>query len=275
MARTTACLSTDGGVRRLVDVSVELGDVGVRADQVVAWLRSGWSAVVDDLVVSVSGGVADVLERVLDAHGRGLTLGEVAVCVSDAGREIPVKAYQAALRSRRFRRAADDRFTLADWDTAAHRPATFPAALAVKPGRGVAPIGRVGRIEGARRVSAGHGEDMTEPRCPDERLWLWVRVDADVLRGGEAVVPAPLVEGLGLAPGCRRTFSSRYGPIALAHDGPHTRGSVRPVALAAGARDGDTLLLGFSPAGDAVVDIRRAQGHADESSYDSATSRTP
>ena len=54
----------------------------------------------------------------------------------------------------------------------------------------------------------------------------------------------------GLGPAARRTFSSRWGPVTLAHDTLQpTRGPVRAVALAAGARVDDTLLLGFGPPG--------------------------
>jgi hypothetical protein len=237
IARTMACLSTDGGVRRLADVERELGDIGVAAGQVIAWLGSGWSTVVDDLVVAASGSLPDVIERVLDASGRVLGLSEIVAFVAGAGPDAPFAGFEAALRSRRFRRAAGDRFALAEW---------IPEGAEAPP------------------ASAMRREDMTAQASPDGRLWLWIRVDADVLRGAEAVVPAALVEGLGLGSGCRCTFSSRYGPIGLAHDSPHTRGSVRPVALAAGAREGDTLLLGFSAAGDVAVDVRRAAGQDDE-----------
>ncbi|MGH9073625.1 MAG: hypothetical protein ACRDZQ_05850, partial [Acidimicrobiales bacterium] len=95
----------------------------------------------------------------------------------------------------------------------------------------------------------------------DGRSWLWVRVDRDVLRGAEAAVPLATVELVGLRPHHRRTFSSRFGPVTLVHDGDQTtRGSVRAVALAAGAGDGDTLLLGFSGAGDFVVEVHRPPG---------------
>ena len=90
---------------------------------------------------------------------------------------------------------------------------------------------------------------------------LWVRMDAETLHGGEAFVPLSLAEGLGLAPGSQRTFSSRYGPVTLAHNGATaSRRSVRAVALAAGAQINDTLLLGFSTRGDIDVGVRRPTG---------------
>jgi hypothetical protein len=99
----------------------------------------------------------------------------------------------------------------------------------------------------------------SRPSGNPTRLWLWVRMDAEVLRGSEAAVPVALVQGLGLAPMTRRTFSSRWGPVTLAYDGPQpARGSVRAVALAVGARPDDTLLLGFSAsAHDVAVELRR------------------
>jgi hypothetical protein len=87
----------------------------------------------------------------------------------------------------------------------------------------------------------------------------------EVLRGSEAAVPVALVEGLGIAPLARRTFSSRWGPVTLAYDAPQPkRGPVRAVALATGARPEDTLLLGFSPKGDLDVEVRHGSGQGPE-----------
>ncbi|MDQ3384537.1 MAG: hypothetical protein M3503_00765 [Actinomycetota bacterium] len=85
------------------------------------------------------------------------------------------------------------------------------------------------------------------------RLVLRVEVDADVLSGSGAPVPVDLVQGLGLRSGARRTFATRYGPVALSYDRPPTRGSLRPVALAAGAAVGDSVLLGFHLDDDAAM----------------------
>ena len=125
------------------------------------------------------------------------------------------------------------------------------------------------REEGARHPPKGRGEGRTGAVGPPERyeatsgerLWLWVRVDGEVLRGSEAAVPVALVEGLGLAPFARRTFSSRWGPVTLAYDAPQPkRGPVRAVALAAGARPDDTLLLGFNSEGNLDVEVRHGSG---------------
>ena len=70
-------------------------------------------------------------------------------------------------------------------------------------------------------------------------------------------MPTELVERLGLGAQSRRTFSCRWGPVTLAYEGLQpVRGSLRAVARAVGARSGDTLLLGFSPAGDVAVELR-------------------
>lgn len=88
------------------------------------------------------------------------------------------------------------------------------------------------------------------------RVWLRVEVDADVLAGACGGVPVDLVQDLGLHKGARRTFATRYGPVALSSDGGPSRGSLRPVVLAAGAAVGDSVLLGFHPDdGDAIVEV--------------------
>ena len=61
------------------------------------------------------------------------------------------------------------------------------------------------------------------------------------------------------------TFCSRWGPVTLAYDRPQpTRGSVRAIALAAGARSDDSLLLGFSGSSrDVVVQVRHGSALMD------------
>ncbi|MGH9069111.1 MAG: hypothetical protein ACRD0J_16735, partial [Acidimicrobiales bacterium] len=109
----------------------------------------------------------------------------------------------------------------------------------------------------AGRSSAGRPAPVPTAHA-GERVWLWVRVDREVLRGADAGIPEATAELVGLATDKRRTFSSRYGPVTLAHDrGSASRGSVRAVALAAGAGEGDTLLLGFSTGGDVAVEVHR------------------
>jgi hypothetical protein len=246
MTRTTSCLGADGGVRRLVDVEAELADVGIRTDQLVPWLLACGGAVVHDLAVLVSGPLAEVVERLLDAHGSARTAGQIAADLASGGRAVDEAMLASVLGNRRFARAADGAVGLASWSDKARR--------AVGGGPRSRPRPRLQRptTRATDRVGVPAGEAPGGP----ERLWLWVRVDSEVLRGSEAAVPVALVEGLGLAPLTRRTFSSRWGPVTLAHEHQPTRGSVRAVALAAGARRGDTLLLGFSAAGDVAVEVR-------------------
>ncbi len=218
--RTDECLAVDGGVRHLSDVQAELADLEIRPEQLVAWLRANGATVVHDLAVLVTGPLADAVERVLDAHGRERTALEVEADLAGGGRMVESGALDRVWRGGRFTRSAKGALRLAAW---------------------------------------GPDERPSSKKTP--RLWLWVRVDEEVLRGSEAAVPAALVEGLGLAPLARRTFSSRWGPVTLGHDGAQpTRGSVRAIALAAGANPDDTLLLGFSGAGEVAVEVRRGPG---------------
>ncbi len=56
------------------------------------------------------------------------------------------------------------------------------------------------QIENGRRGWSASGSQPAEASASPARFWLWVRVDADVLRGAEAAVPVALMEGLGFAP---------------------------------------------------------------------------
>lgn len=243
LALTAASIEADGGVRRLADIAADLGELEVGPGQLVGWLAASGALVLDgDLVVALSGAVVDVVERLLDAYGHELTTDELAACTARGGRDVGAAAVAAAVRNRRFRRI-EDRVGLADW-----------------PHPTVAATGTPAR----RRSPSDDPPTPPTPPTPlelarvDGRLWLWVRVDQDVLRGAEGGIPLALVEGLAMQPHRRRTFASRYGPVTLAHDGLFPmRGSVRAIALAAGASVGDTILLGFSSRGDVAVDVRR------------------
>jgi len=252
VARTEAWLVADGGVPRLVDVAKEI-DPDMDRALLTPWLAACGGVVVGDVVVSVSGSAADVVERVLDAHGTSLTLDEIGRCAAGGGRDLAVDTLTVLSRNRRFRRDVDGRLALADWGT--------PAATCPGPQRpGLTQHDRP-RPPDARRVTR---PEPTPTAGHDDRLMLWVRIDAEALRGSESGVPLALVEGLGLVPGCQRTFASRYGPVTLAHDGATaSRRSVRAVSLAAGAQLNDTLLLGFSARGDINVAVRRNTGDSD------------
>jgi hypothetical protein len=243
IARTAACLASDGGVRRLVDVETELADLGVRPDHLEAWLRASSATVVHDVVVSTSGPLADVVVRILDAHGAARSREEIAADLATAGRTPEPPVLESALRARRFTHSSDGAVSLVEWERS--RAGTSTGA------------GHLGPTVGKARVKAHTLCDQAE----QERLWLWVRVDGDVLRGSEASVPVALVEGLGLAPLTRRTFSSRWGPVTLSYDTLQaTRGPVRAGALATGAKVDDTLLLGFRATGDLEIEVRRSSG---------------
>ena len=131
---------------------------------------------------------------------------------------------------------------------------------------------RAGAKARATPANRGKRSDAGSSRPPEsvrgasgERLWLWVRVDGEVLRGSEAAVPVALVEGLGIAPLARRTFSSRWRPVTLAYDAPQPkRGPCGPWGSPPGPRPDDTLLLGFSPKGDLDVEVRHGSGQGPE-----------
>ncbi len=243
VARTAAGLASDGGVRRLVDVETELADLGVRPDHLAAWLRASSATVVHDVAVSTSGPLADVVLRILDAHGSARSREEIAADLAAAGRTPEPPVLESALRERRFTHTSDGAVSLVEWEQS-------PAGTSTG-------AGRRGPTVGNARVKVHTPCDQAE----QERLWLWVRVDGDVLRGSEASVPVALAEGLGLAPLTRRAFSSRWGPVTLSYDTLQaTRGPVRAVALATGAKVVDTLLLGFRKTGDLEIEVRCSSG---------------
>jgi hypothetical protein len=246
LARTASCLAEDGGVRRLIDVRAELADLGITGANLEPWLRTRGAAMVHDVAVSVRGPLGDVVERLLDAHGTARSPEEIGAELAECGRAVDATTLAGPLGNRRrFARTAAGGVRLAAWGENARPPAKDAHH----------------RPPPKRQAQRASEAPAAEARASQERLWLWVRVDADVLRGSEAAVPVALVEGLGLAPLARRTFSGRWGPVTLAHEPPQpTRGPVRAVALAAGARPEDTLLLGFSARGDLDVEVRRGSG---------------
>ncbi len=79
---------------------------------------------------------------------------------------------------------------------------------------------------------------------------LRIVVDHDVLAGGHGPLAPGVVTALGLRPGAHRTLTTRYGPVAVIHDGDTpARGSLRPIALAVGAALGDELAISIYPDG--------------------------
>lgn len=236
---TRTRLAADGGMRQLEEVKAELADFEIRDDELIPWLNAAGAVVVHGLVVSLAGHQADALERLLDAYGTPRTPEQLAGDLATGGRTVEGAGLARVARARRFA-ISGGRVRLASW------------------GENGAPAIRRRQGDQQRQPKADVHAIVHCDAAGQARAWLWVRVDEDVLHGCAAEVPSGLVERLGLVPPARRTFSSRWGPVTLAHDGPHpTRGSVRAVALAAGARHGDTLLLGFAAEGDVAVEVRR------------------
>ena len=234
VADTRRLLHLDGGVRQLDHLVADLEAAGVTSEDAGDWLATHDVVLLDGLVVSRSGSPADMSERILSATGRAMTAAELAGLASAAAGAAPgdATAHDGRLRrDPRFIRVDRHHFELAEWGGTPFQEARPPVPAELFPGAGRATL--TGRSQ------------------------LRIEVDAAALRGASAAVPMAVVEALGLACGSRRTFTTRYGPVALTRtaDQP-SRGSVRPIALAAGARAGDALVIDFDAAtGDASVDV--------------------
>jgi hypothetical protein len=224
LAETRRLLGDDGGVRPAEQVHKELDVAGVAEEHIGAWLAQQPVRNVDGLLMLTSGTVADIAERVLFAAGRALTVDALEATIWPGRGASPAAERDRLLRvlhrDARFLRVAAQEFELADWGGEPYRE--VPAS--------------------------------PEP-AGDACHWLQIEVDEDVLGGATASVPVPLVAALGMQQGTRRTFATRFGPVALVYDGDRPmRGTLRPVALAAGAGLGDVVALGFhAGGGDAVV----------------------
>jgi hypothetical protein len=309
-SQTRETLVQDGGVRSFAAIGALLEELGVTKAAVRPWTRACGAVVVDDdLAVWMSGPLADVLERLMDARGRGLTSSECCRFLLEGGRPIEQSDLQRALRGRRFRRVADEVYELVSWPqerpgtrspkgsgTRQRRPPKSGAAGAGATFRQerVTDIARGAKVSGGALLRGGGGTfhpdqngqlglpGVDRPEDDDDgaarmrdaeagwavvaadaedsascRVWWLARVDSDLLRGDESSVPDGIVRALGIGWRQRRTFSSRYGPVTLANDGTEpSRGSLRPIAMAAGASPGDVLALSFAPEGDVLVTVR-------------------
>jgi len=226
---TTLVLLEDGGVRPVEHVLKELERLGLNHEHTERWLAEQPARLVDGLVVSTRGSVSQVAERALSATGRAMTVPELATYTSGEGAAGEAAGLRALLhRDRGFVWVGDDRFELGEW----------------------------GGVDDATGDAAVESRSVAD-RPADGRLWLRVDVDDGVLGGSVGPVPLPFVEALGLGAGDRRSYPTRYGPVALSNAGSGpTRGSIRPVALAVGATVGDALVLGFHPSQDDVVVTR-------------------
>ncbi|MGH9071472.1 MAG: hypothetical protein ACRDX8_10000 [Acidimicrobiales bacterium] len=279
LAATQAFVAEDGGVHSLSEAEVELDRLGVGSRWVGEWLRAFGAGVMDGSVVLVTGRLSQAVERILEAAGQALTVAEIGSRLALGGREVETDALAKALGQARFRRLPADRVELSDWPpspidstgsstVAKTRPAATPTvdkpaekhkAKPAKPTRArPARPAKPAQPTRARPKSVAASAEASLAGEEVQRSWLWVRVDTEVLRGGEADVPPATAELVGLQPSQRRTFSSRFGPVTLSREGDQTqRGSVRAIALASGATDGDTLMLGFAAGGDVAVEVHR------------------
>ena len=313
LSRTREMLTQDGGIRSLAAIEPSLEELGVVAALVRPWLNACGAAVVDDdLAVWLSGSLVDVLERLIDASGRGLTFSECRLRLLNGGRSFEEAELQRALRGRRFRQVTNDVYELRSWprgsvgglssklpSTRQQSPAGSGAndSVAAFARERETDVRRAGELSrGAFPGAPGQTSDpvpdeqlglpgmakpetaclddeaqawgpmpgwaVTEPDGDDSasrRAWLTTTVDDDLMRGGESAVPDGVARFLGIGWRQHRTFSSRYGPVRLANDGPEPRrGPLRPIVMAAGAGPGDVLVLGFAPGGDVVVEVRAA-----------------
>lgn len=205
LAETNRIIGEDGGVRLAEHIAKELDTLGIAAEHVDAWLARQPARSSDGLVVATTGSPAEVAERALHACGRPMAIDDLATWVPDDWDGIEALW---SVRDRRFVVNDHDELALAEWGEAG---------------------------------DAANGSDGP----PQARAGtLGVEVDLAVLGGASAPVSPALVRALGIGPGDRRTFSTRYGPVAVAYDADvPTRGSIRPIALAVGAAIGDELLI--------------------------------
>ena len=178
VATTTAGLQADGGVRPLADLAGELAAAGVRPDELEAWLASSGAAVAHELAVQATGPLADVVERILDAHGSARSADDLAADLARAGRAVDPCTLARLGGHRRFR-MADGALSLACWGAGCPAP--------TGPGQGLGPGGRPGdRGPGRRHAGAGvrHGRRCGRPSGPSWRRrparcatcrWRWRR----------------------------------------------------------------------------------------------------
>ena len=181
------CLAWDGGVRRLADVNDELADLGITREQLPAWLAANGATVVHNLAVLVTGPLADAVERIVDAHGMARTSEEIEADLVAGGRLVQHAALARAVRGRRFTRSATGAVGLSVWG-----PEVEEGRSTKKP-----------RRRPAKRDGSEPGPTPPQKalrRATQPRLWLWVRVDGDVLRVPRRPFRSALVEGLGLGP---------------------------------------------------------------------------
>ena len=224
---TTAVLAEDGGVRTIDSVLADLTTLGIIEGEAAPWLARQPVRCSDGLVVSLVGSCASVVERILFATGSPMTVAAIEAWFADVTQDTrPSTAalVRALTLDARFATAGTSSFGLAEW-------------IPERSGRTVSPT-----------TATSSETRRTQHHYSPEDLVVRVPVTAVTLAGTPGAVEASLVDALAIDRGGARTFTTRFGPIVLAFpiDGPR-HGSLRPVALAAGAKVGDFLVLDFSP----------------------------
>ena len=112
VGQTRRLIHEDGGVRPVDHVAKELRIEGIVAEHVEGWLARQPVRVSDGLVVAMTGRPGDVAERALHAHGRAMTVDEIAAWVHGVPRGFE------ELRSapdRRFVVIGGEALALAEW----------------------------------------------------------------------------------------------------------------------------------------------------------------
>ena len=229
LGETVRILREDGGVRSEDHIRREFTAFGLAKGHMGPWLAAQPVRIIDGLLVSLVGPQLDVAERVLNATGRSMTTKEIAESIQAPGSREQV--FQTLVRDPRVLRVGPDHWELTEW----------------------------GGVRFDPTMSKRETGDPFE---------LVIHVDESTLAGGHDTVPEPLIDRLGMSAqpgragrtrrtemgatvetvGMRRTFSTRFGPLTLSFDGvTATRGSVRPIALAAGALVGDAIVVRFAP----------------------------
>ena len=154
--RTRTALTADGGVRRLADVTADLADLEVDAQQLVLWLGANGVTVIHDLAVVVGGPLADAVERVsTPTASRGPRSRLPPIWPTAAGPSTPLQSGRGASGS--LREAGEGRHRprrLAHGGGAGRRAATSRAAQSWSPARAFA-CGAGGPDPGSRGASRG------------------------------------------------------------------------------------------------------------------------
>ncbi len=245
---THTALAEDGGLRHLDELVRELGMLSIDDAWAEPWIRAQPIRIEGDLVVSLVGSPKVVATRALEAAGSALTTAQLAewTASSYSPRARPSasqrprvgdgdKAWRLLSSDPRFRRVGFDHWELTEWGGDEYVDPDQAAALDDL---------HALADDDDNDDAIDHDSDGPEP---DGRWHVPIAVTPEVLSGHPGPVPKGLCRALGIRPHEDRTFATRYGPVTLTHhqDQP-VRGSVRPVALAAGCALGDILLLDFS-----------------------------